>query len=145
MPESEQKEFDPKAPPPQPEPLVGPEAFQDPHYDWVDNVVQNDWLPNAAIGKIVGSVLARVPSDSPVEHIVNVVRRAYFAHFNRPITPWMPYKEYRFGDRVEMDGKVYSAETTGVSGPKFMPDDLKLPFKLEDPQPEHIEEKPPEA
>ncbi len=113
--------------------------FMDPQYDGVETLVQKTWLPSAQAGKVVGSVLAGMSGDPPVEQMVNIVRRAYFAHENRPVLTWTPSTEYRLGDRVQgPDKKVYDVIEPGTSGATFVVDPAigtTVRFKLEDPQP----------
>ena len=111
--------------------------FMDQDYDWVETLVQKTWLPSASSGKVVGSVLEGISVDAPVEQMVNIVRRAYFAHENRPILKWTPKTEYRMGDRVQTsDDKVYVVEAPGMSGASLGGNGATVQLKLEDPQPE---------
>jgi hypothetical protein len=110
--------------------------FMDQSYDWVETLVHKTWLPNASSGKVVGSVLEGTSGDAPVEHMVNLVRRAVYAHENRPILAWAPQAEYRMYDRVKgADDMVYIVETPGVSGAKFGDGRGTVVMTLEDPQP----------
>lgn len=54
-------------------------------YDWVESEVHSRWLANALPGRVVADALSRIPADSPEDHVVNVVRRAYYAHRTRPV------------------------------------------------------------
>lgn len=57
-----------------------PPEYMSSTYDWVEDETRGRWLPNALHGRVIGHMLSRIPADSPLEHILNVVRRAYHAH-----------------------------------------------------------------
>ncbi|MHB8577191.1 MAG: hypothetical protein ACYDCQ_17910 [Dehalococcoidia bacterium] len=112
--------------------------FMDPQYDWVEALVHKTWLPIATSGKVVGSVLESIAGDAPVEHMVNIVRRAVHAHENRPVVDWAPNTAYLALARVKgPEGKVYCVDAPGTSGTQFAETAVgsTLVLKLEDPQP----------
>lgn len=103
------------------------EAFMAERYDRVHEIVQKEWLPIAPMGRVVADAVFRLPEDSDEEHVVNCVRRAFYAHRHRP---WKPETEYPAGVTLTApDEKTYVVKEHGRSGLEFDPNDTALPLK----------------
>lgn len=104
------------------------EDFMGEHYDRIEQVVHDEWLPIAPMGRVVADAVFRLPEGSDEAHVVNCVRRAFYAHRHRS---WKAETEYPAGVTLSgPDEQTYTVAQAGRSGLEFEPQGVALKLKI---------------